>query len=86
LRITEHAVGSRPKNYLTEAEMESFLKAARKGRHGARDFAMMLLAYRHTLRVSELVNTRVADVDLVLNSNRRSGSAATVNLISIDKG
>jgi integrase len=44
--------------------VETFLKAARKGRHGIRNFAMLLLAYRHGLRVSELVNMRVADVDL----------------------
>jgi site-specific recombinase XerD len=61
---TERAVDTRTKNFLAEAEIESFLKAARKGRHGIRNFAMMLLAYRHGLRVSELVNIRVADVDL----------------------
>jgi len=61
---TENAVDPRKKNFLTEAELESFLKAARKGRHGIRNFAMLLLAYRHGLRVSELVNMRVADVDL----------------------
>jgi type 1 fimbriae regulatory protein FimB len=61
---TESAVDTRKKNFLTEAEMESFLKAARKGRHGIRNFAILLLAYRHGLRVSELVNMRIADVDL----------------------
>jgi len=60
----ESAVDTRKKNFLTEAEIESFLKAARKGRHGVRNFAMLLLAYRHGLRVSELVNMRIADVDL----------------------
>ena len=60
----ESAVDTRRKNFLTEVEIESFLKAARKGRHGIRNFAMLLLAYRHGLRVSELVNMRVADVDL----------------------
>jgi type 1 fimbriae regulatory protein FimB len=61
---TENAVDTHTKNFLTEAEIESFLKAARKGRHGIRNFAMSLLAYRHGLRVSELLNMRVADVDL----------------------
>jgi type 1 fimbriae regulatory protein FimB len=61
---TENAVDTHRKHFLTEAEIEGFLKAARKGRHGIRNFAMLLLAYRHGLRVSELVNMRVADVDL----------------------
>jgi len=44
--------------------MEKFLRSSRKGRHGVRNFAMMLLAYRHGLRVRELVNIRTSDVDL----------------------
>jgi type 1 fimbriae regulatory protein FimB len=62
--ITENAVDTRPKNFLTEAEIASFLKAARRGRHRVRNYAMLLLTYRHGLRVSELVNMRIADVDL----------------------
>ncbi len=33
------------KNFLTEAEMERFLQAAKSGRHGIRDHLMMLLMY-----------------------------------------
>jgi hypothetical protein len=39
---TENAVDDRPKNFLTEAEMGNFLKAARKGHHSIRNFAMLL--------------------------------------------
>jgi type 1 fimbriae regulatory protein FimB len=60
----EIAVDNRAKNFLTEAEIASFLQAARKGRHGVRNYAMALLAYRHGLRVSELISMRLADVDL----------------------
>ena len=60
----ENAVDDRPKNFLTEAEVENFLRAGRKGRHNVRNFAMLLLAFRHGLRVSELINMRMADVDL----------------------
>jgi integrase len=60
----ENTVDDRPKNFLTEAEVENFLKAGRKGRHKVRNFAMLLLAFRHGLRVSELINMRMADVDL----------------------
>ena len=42
----QNAVDERAKNFLTEAEMSSFLKVACKSRHGVRNFAKMLLAYR----------------------------------------
>lgn len=60
----DNVVDDRPKNFLTEAEITNFLQAARKGRHGVRNYAMALLAYRHGLRVSELINMRMADLDL----------------------
>ncbi|HEY6154717.1 MAG TPA: tyrosine-type recombinase/integrase [Candidatus Udaeobacter sp.] len=78
---TENAtVDSGKKNFLTEAEIEKFLRAARKGRHAIRNFAMMLLAYRHGLRVSELVNMRLSDVDLDtahVSVRRAKGSLST---------
>lgn len=51
------------KNFLTESEMKKFLTAARKNRHGVRDFCLMLTAYRHGLRVSELIDIRLKDLD-----------------------
>ncbi len=62
--IQTAAVDSHAKNFLTEFEMKKFLAAAHKGRHGARDFCLMLVAYRHGMRVSELVDVRLKDVDL----------------------
>lgn len=55
---------AKEKNYLTEAEIKRLLDAARKGRYGVRDYAMLLLAYRHGLRVSELIGLRLSDADL----------------------
>lgn len=52
------------RNFLTESEVEAFLKAARRMRNPERDHCMMLLAYRHGLRVSELINIRLSDLDL----------------------
>ena len=52
------------KNFLTEAEIEKFLKAARKTRNGIRDYCMALMAYRHGFRVGELVDIRMDDIDL----------------------
>lgn len=52
------------RDFLTPAEMELLLKAAKEGRYGQRDYAMLLLAYRHGLRVSELVALTKRDISL----------------------
>ena len=60
--------------------MRKFLDAARRGRHGVRDYAMMLMSYRHGLRVSELVDLRMKDMDLEtgrLYVRRKKGSLST---------
>jgi integrase len=55
----------RKREYLTPDEVDKVLQAAsRRGRHGARDRTLILLAYRHGLRVSELVALRWDQVDL----------------------
>ena len=54
----------RLRDYLTRDEVAALLRSAKKSRHGARNHAMILLAYRHGLRASELVNLRVSDLDL----------------------
>ena len=55
----------RSREYLTPAEVEKLLQASAKiGRHGARDRTLILIAYRHGLRVSELVALRWDQVDL----------------------
>jgi site-specific recombinase XerD len=53
-----------PKNFLTSGEMAKFLAAARQGKHGIRDYLLGLMAYRHGLRVSELIRVRLDDLDL----------------------
>ena len=53
----------RTREYLTEAEVERLMKAATGNRHGHRDATMILVAYRHGLRVSELVDLRWDQVD-----------------------
>lgn len=55
----------RSREYLTEQEVEQLMEAAgRVGRHGHRDATLILLSYRHGLRVSELVSLRWDQVDL----------------------
>jgi type 1 fimbriae regulatory protein FimB len=82
------AVDRRGKDFLTEAEMKRFLGAARWGRHGTRDHAMMLMTYRHGLQVSELVDLRLKDIDLEtarLYVRRKKGSLSTHQPIEGDE-
>lgn len=53
----------RTREHLTEAEVERLMNAASKNRWGHRDAAMVLVAYRHGLRASELVDLRWDQVD-----------------------
>jgi len=53
----------RTREYLTEAEVERLIDAAKGNRYGHRDATMVLVAYRHGLRVSELVDLRWDQVD-----------------------
>lgn len=55
----------RTREYLTPDEVEKLMTAAgRLGRHGHRDATLILVAYRHALRVGELVALRWDQVDL----------------------
>src|SRR4051812_32187401 len=54
----------RTREYLTAEEVGQLIAAARKrGRWGYRDGALILIAYRHGLRVSELVALRWSQID-----------------------
>lgn len=55
----------RTREHLTPEEVDRLMVAAGKlGRHGHRDATLILIAYRHALRVSELVALRWDQVDL----------------------
>lgn len=53
----------RTKDYLTETGVTALLDAAKAGRHGARNHLLVLMMYRHGLRVSEAVDLRRDEID-----------------------
>ena len=54
----------RHKDFLTVGELSRLLDAAKVGRHGIRDRLLILMMFRHALRVSEAVAIRRDEVDL----------------------
>ena len=73
----------REREFLTPVEIEQLIDSAKKkGRHGNRDAAMILVAYRHGLRVSELVSLRWQQIDLtsgLMQVNRRKNGLNSVH-------
>src|SRR5262245_27563305 len=83
-RKTPQQPRNRLKEYLTDAEMQGLLVAGHQGRHGVRDHCLMLLAWRHGLRVSELTGLTLVDLDLTLAAphiqvRRLKGSTRTAH-------
>ena len=71
----------RTREHLTQAEVERLIEAAKRNRQGHRDATMILLAFRHGLRASEVIDLRWDQVDFnqaVLHVRRvKNGTPAT---------
>jgi integrase len=68
----------RPREHLTGREVERLIEAARGNRRGHRDAAMILIAFRHGLRASELCELQWSDVEFergTLHMRRAKGGA-----------
>jgi type 1 fimbriae regulatory protein FimE len=75
----------RPREYLTEAEIERLRKAAGESRNGFRDATMLLITFRHGFRPSEVCALRWDGIDLdhgKIHCNRRKNGAASVHPLS----
>ena len=77
----------RTREHLTEREVEKLIEAAKGNRWGHRDATMILIAYRHGLRTSELVDLRWDQVHLtsaILDVRRKNDSPATHPLTGLE--
>src|SRR5215472_3108322 len=75
----------RAREYLTDSEVNRLIAAAGKNRYGHRDATMVLVAYRHGLRVGELVTLRWDTIDFAhgrLHVRRRKGGSESVHPLS----
>jgi type 1 fimbriae regulatory protein FimB/type 1 fimbriae regulatory protein FimE len=78
----------RTREHLIPDEVNRLLAAAKRNRWGHRDFTMILFAYRHGLRVSELIDLRWDQIDFtraVLHVRRlKNGTPATHPLTGLE--
>ena len=78
----------RPREHLTEAEVGRLIKAAKNNRWGLRDSAMILIAFRHGLRVSELVHLQWSAVEFesaTLHVGRSKGGTEGTHYLAGDE-
>jgi type 1 fimbriae regulatory protein FimE len=72
----------RVREYLTPDEIARLMKAAKVSRYPARDQALIEIAFRHGLRVSELIALRWDQIDLkagTVHVNRLKGGIPSVH-------
>ena len=62
-RLRRPNIEFRSREYLTETEVEKLIDIVRADRHGHRDATMLLVAYRHGLRASEICDLRWDQID-----------------------
>jgi integrase len=53
----------RMREYLTSKEVEKLVKATKDGRYGHRDATLILIAFRHGLRASEICDLEWSQVE-----------------------
>ena len=72
----------RPREHLTECEVEKLIEAAKGNRWAQRDASMILIAFRHGLRASELCELQWSDVEFetgTLHLRRAKGGATATH-------
>lgn len=81
--IRKKNLDSRSREYLSAHEVESLRKAAKSlGRNGVRDDTLILLMFRHALRVGEAIALRWDQVDMTsgfLHVNRLKNGVSSIH-------
>lgn len=79
----------RSREYLTAPEVKLLVDAAKHvGRHGSRDALLILMTYRHALRVGEVVDLKWEQLDLdraKFHVNRLKNGDASVHFLEGDE-
>lgn len=52
------------RKYLTAKEVGQLLSGAEKSRNPERNYCMILMAYRHGFRISELLSVTLSDIEI----------------------
>jgi type 1 fimbriae regulatory protein FimB/type 1 fimbriae regulatory protein FimE len=84
-RNTRTYLEVRDREYLFEEEVKAMIQVAFKGRWGHRDSTLILMGYRHGLRISELVNLRWQQINFNtghIHVRRVKGSKPSVHPLS----
>jgi len=75
------------RKYLTAQEVERVIQATKGRRHEERDRCLLLMMFRHGLRVSEACGLRLSQVDLdnqVLHVRRLKNGLPTIHPLQVD--
>jgi type 1 fimbriae regulatory protein FimB len=76
------------RKYLTEGEIKRMMLATQAGRNPERDYLLILLSFRHGLRVSEACSIQLEQLDLesaVMYVNRLKRGLSTVHPLQPDE-
>lgn len=79
----------RSREYLTQNEVKLMIDSAKTaGRHGSRDALLILICYRHALRVGELIDLKWDQLDLdngLFHVNRLKNGTPSVHYLEGDE-
>ncbi|WP_411753379.1 tyrosine-type DNA invertase [Serratia sp. (in: enterobacteria)] len=76
------------RKFLTLTEVHNLMSAARNKQTGVRDSCLILLAFRHGFRISELLNLRYHDLEMIegrINIRRLKNGFSTVHPLMSDE-